>query len=155
MPGQRMRVEIAGRRALPSVGMKRVLLLFAIAVASTPNQLGAGEIYPYEPTPVTLTGKLYLEEQYGPPNYGESPPTDLRVTIRVLELPEPITVGTLDSLSELNAEIIDGVDRIQVVFAGASRNTEIRLGSVTLQGTLFQAHTGHQYHPVLLWVTRL
>ncbi|MEI9983512.1 MAG: hypothetical protein WDN69_10070 [Aliidongia sp.] len=43
----------------------------------------------YEPSVVTLAGRVILESHYGPPNFGENPKSDRKFRIPILYLCAP------------------------------------------------------------------
>ena len=108
----------------------------------------------YEPTVVELEGKLTVEMKYGPPNYGENPKTDERVRVPLLLLSQAVNVRG-DPKSDLNAESVKGVTRIQLVFKGGTTYRQFTGKKVVVKGTLFRGHTGHHYTDVLMTVLEI
>src|SRR5215510_4345751 len=99
----------------------------------------------YEPATVLLEGRLTVQREYGPPNYGENPKTDEKVKVPVLVLSVPINVrGTPGDVQ--NATSVRGVHRIQLVFTNGETSYKEFVGKLVLvNGTLFHAETGHHY----------
>ena len=54
----------------------------------------------YGSSGVELEGKIITRKEYGPPNFGENPETDLKVKIYVLNLKKPVDVN----VDPLNAD---------------------------------------------------
>ncbi len=90
---------------------------------------------------------------FGPPNYGESPETDIRLRIHVLNLKQPIVAGTSDTLSDLNDSVVANVKEVQVVFVDRALLSKIRVGeNVVLKGQLYKGIRGPEYYQVVLRV---
>ncbi|RZM71263.1 hypothetical protein C3B51_22735 [Pseudoalteromonas rubra] len=109
--------------------------------------------YPYEPNVVCLNGKLVKEIKYGAPNYGETPDIDKKTTIYVLVLNSKITVGTNESLSEVNTDVFHDVKYLQLIIdsKGSKENLERLVGGfISVKGKLFQKISGHHYYSVLM-----
>jgi hypothetical protein len=109
----------------------------------------------YWPEKVTLTGRLVYRTFYGPPNYGENPKTDSKETQSILLLDSAIDVIAVkqDALSETER----GVKRVTLVF-GESTPHPVRFylkRRVTVEGTLFHAHTGHHHTKILIDVASI
>jgi|SRR5882672_4463542 len=105
----------------------------------------------YEPVLVQLSGTVVIESQFGPPNYGENPATDMQVKIAVLELDRPVSVVG-DPKDEFNQESVDNIQRMQLVDLKGGRFSPYAGKHVRVSGTLFHAITGHHYTDVLLTV---
>lgn len=109
--------------------------------------------YPYEPNVVCLNGKLVKEIKYGAPNYGEAPDKGKKTTIYVLVLNSEITVGTKESLSEVNTDVFHGVKYLQLILGskGTKANLEGFVGGfISVKGKLLQQISGHHYYSVLM-----
>ncbi len=116
------------------------LALFLTSCASRPNhatclRLGSER--------VTLHGTLSLEERYGPPNYGESPETDQRMSVPIVELGRPIDVCSDDQSAANNT-----VSSIQIV--SISPGHVFREGAGSWPGSLARAESGHHFTPIIL-----
>lgn len=136
--------------------MTRALLQIFVCLSFIQSDLaGASDNYPYEPEIVELEGVLVQERRFGSPNYGETPEIDERLKIYVLSLKMPITVGTRDSLSELNDAIVSDVDKIQIDFVNDVPKTELAGKAVILQGTLSKSIWGREFYPVVLTVRNI
>lgn len=135
------------------ISMTRALLQMFVCLSFIQSNLaGASDNYPYEPEIVELEGVLVQEQRFGSPNYGETPEIDERLNIYALSLKMPITVGTRDSLSELNDTIVSDVDKIQVDFVNDVPKAELAGKAVILQGTLSKSIWGREFYPVVLTV---
>lgn len=104
----------------------------------------------YEPAEVELTGKLAVVSRFGPPNFGETPAADERISVPVLILSSPVSVCA-DTTSDANNEALSGVDSIQLVRDDALQRLVGR--SMVVRGRLSRAVTGRQYFPAVLTVT--
>jgi hypothetical protein len=103
----------------------------------------------YEGDPVALNGKVTLRTFYGPPNYGENPKTDFRETQVILVLSQPICV---EANPNLYAEEEKNQRKVTLVPSGGIDFRSYRGRFVTVEGTLFHAHTAHHRTPVLMKV---
>jgi len=104
----------------------------------------------YEPEVVSLVGRLEFEEQYGPPNYGETPTIDAKVQVPILHLEAPIAVMPRPADSE-NLSRLDGIDRVQIQLDSDSPVVDEYANSCArVDGSLFEATTGHHRTPVVL-----
>jgi hypothetical protein len=108
----------------------------------------------YEPARVELSGVLTLQEKLGPPNYGESPETDVRLTVPVLVLSTPLNVRG-SSKGELNAESIEGVWEVQLAALRASELERLVNTHVICRGSLSRAVSGHHFTAVVMTVASI
>lgn len=104
----------------------------------------------YEPAEVELTGTLALVGRFGPPNFGETPAVDERISVPVLILTAPVSICA-DSTSDTNNEALPVVDSVQLVRDDALLRLVGR--SIVVRGRLSRAVTGRHYFPALLTVT--
>jgi hypothetical protein len=107
----------------------------------------------YEPVVVELTGKIVRRTFFGPPNFGEHPESDRRVTQTLLELDRAICVVATpgDDTTENEADQ-------RIVTLGASGGLDLRRYAgerVAVRGTLFHAQTAWHNTPVLLTVSHI
>ena len=106
----------------------------------------------YEPAVVELTGQLRVIRKYGPPNFGENPKTDAKVKVPLLVLSYPINVRGNQNEFPYDVEV-RGIKRIQLTITGLGELDRRLIGkNVIVQGTLFHAHTGNHYTPVVMEV---
>jgi len=103
----------------------------------------------YEPAIVDLEGKLTVEEKFGPPNFGENPKTDAKVTVPILVLIEPVSIHGNPQYFPFNVEVA-GIKRIQLICEPGTRYDRLVGKRVVLKGTLFHAHTGGHYTDVVM-----
>lgn len=127
------------------------LLLFLI-LFTTPEP--AQKCVAYEPETVSLSGTIKRHTFAGPPNYQSIAKGDQPEQVWVLHLVRPTCVSARgDQEEEKN------VSDLQLVFTEAEKDYR-RYRSfvgrrVTINGTLFHAHTGHHHTKVLLTVNRI
>lgn len=111
-----------------------------------------GSILRYD-QPVQLSGRVVLQEQYGPPNYGENPDSDSKVRILVLQLRRSISVKP-DTGNTASLDSMENIREVQLLPATASVVLEVSLADrwVTAHGSLAQAITGGHYTRVVMFV---
>jgi hypothetical protein len=104
----------------------------------------------YEPSVVSLKGKLVVKRYYGPPNFGENPKTDEKEDMPVLLLSEPVNVrGKNESgPAAIDDESVKNVREMALVLRMPHKNLIGR--TVIIKGTLFHAFTGHHHTAVLM-----
>jgi hypothetical protein len=105
----------------------------------------------YEPTVVTLSGKVIERHEFGPPYYGEHPEIDDKLVIQILQLPSPISVRA-DPSDDLNTEET-GLREIQLAFPSGLHHDHLSGKCVAARGTLYHATSGYHFTNVLLWVS--
>jgi hypothetical protein len=104
----------------------------------------------YEPDTITLSGQLTRRTFFGAPGFGEDPKHDEKETGYYLSLPHNVcTVATHDD------EAHKGVHLVQLVLdsAGYAHLRPYIGKTVSINGTLLAATTGHHHTEVLLRVT--
>lgn len=113
----------------------------------------AAESLRYEPAVVRLAGFLSVEKHFGPPGYGEDPKHDSVEEALILVLDGWAEVQG-DPKGGGNTESFSDVQRIQVVILDQDNRMLWRMigQHVALEGTLFQAVTGHHHTRVLMTV---
>jgi hypothetical protein len=103
----------------------------------------------YEPTVVDLTGRVVLEEYFGPPCFGDKPTTDSKGLILVLDA----SVSVEGIPGDLINITYPDVRRVQVVRGADDRPFSPYKGMhVMVSGTLYGRHTTHHHTDVLLSV---
>lgn len=114
----------------------------------------AADFLKYEPSVVTLRGKLLLQEFPGPPGYENIAHGDKREGIWILKLYKPVRVIALPGDELMESQ--DDVKEIQLVcLTGCKEKYSFYAGkTVKLSGTLFSAHSGHHHKNVLMTVNR-
>lgn len=116
--------------------------------------LSMAQQFHYEPSIVELSGKLVSENHYGPPNFGETPEIDLKETIAILVLDNPISV-LAEPRGGANLDSFAGVSRIQLIGASARNLLALTNQHVTLRGTLFEKENGEHYTDVLMNIVEI
>jgi hypothetical protein len=130
----------------------RPLGAFVLLLALVPSAADS-RCLKYEPTTVSLAGRLASKTVPGPPSYVSIARGDVPETIYILHLDTPVCVLG-DPSSRLNAKSHAGVKEIQLVTPGTKARS--LLGKrVNASGTLFGSHTRHHRTPVLLRTSRL
>lgn len=121
------------------------LWISSLSFGAVPCLHYAGEL-------VTLSGRVTLKTFYGPPNYGENPSSDSREKQAILILNKSICVDANPSNYEEEEK-----NQMEVTLV-PSKAVELSMYAgkkVTLQGTLFHAHTAHHHTPVLMQITNI
>ena len=121
------------------------LMLFAHSAFSAEDCLNYG-------TTVTLHGHVVLRTFYGPPNYGEHPETDSRETQAILLLGQPICTLANPRNYEDAEKNQKEITLVPPLGSGFSRYSGQR---VSVDGTLFHAHTGHHRTSLLMSVKNI
>ena len=124
-----------------------VLLLLA-----APSPAGA-RCLAYEPSVVSLVGKLASKTVPGPPNYTSIARGDLPEVVFTLHLEAPVCVSA-NPTSTLNSASRSGILEVQLVIP-VSRARPWVGKRVRATGSLFKGHTGHHRTPVILHVSAL
>lgn len=115
------------------------------------------QVYYYEPSVSSISGRLTLETFPGPPGYGASPQTDSRETVYILTPEKPVNV------LRRSGEAVEGdfnipkykVSKIHVTPVTGLKLSAFRNKNVRVTGTLYGAHTGHHHAEVVLEATRI
>ncbi len=122
--------------------------LSAALIAASPAT--AAECARYEPAVVTVTGKIFVREDYGPPGYGEDPAHDSKERHLYIALDKPLCVAAgkdADNRAERNVksmEMVYGDYRFQKKWLGPR---------VSVSGTLFHGFNAHHHTRVLITVS--
>jgi len=109
-------------------------------------------------TITTIDGILYREVIYGPPNYGETPETDIKYIGYVLKLDKPLNIVSNGFISKEGRRQLShsNISRIQL----DNRKIRIRLNKfeglhVRVSGYLQEAYNGYHATDVLIEVTHI
>lgn len=104
----------------------------------------------YEPEAVDLIGMLYKMVYPGPPEYMSVEMGDHPEEVVILTLKDPINVEAAkdDNFNESEK----GVRELQVVFEDSVPSSDQMKELISLQGTLYHAHTAHHRRRVLMTV---
>ena len=111
--------------------------------------------YPWEPAVVRLSGKLVMEDHFGPPNFGEDPAEDLQMSICVLLLEYPINIGVGYPPHEIT-DSVEGVSKVRPIFLSRDSGANYQrlrglVGEwVTFEGSLAPKHTGWHVYTLLI-----
>ena len=128
------------------------LLILALSCGSTTKQPGdqLEEMWVgYEPSEVSLEGRLVVENKFGPPNWGENPDTDMKLHVPMLILSRPLNVRR-DPNSDVNDETFTGVQKVQLQIR--SDYQKLVGKEVVATGSLYAGQTGWHFTDVLMSV---
>jgi len=107
--------------------------------------------YRYEPSVSAVSGVVVATREYGPPNYGETPNVDEKVTVPVLKIDRPIRVCASKNDDGGDDEQVHSMQIVtKNAFPRALYGSRIRV-----TGTLFSAQSGHHYTSVLIWAKQI
>lgn len=149
--------------------VKKLIISFLFIILIVPNMAYSNNIndkistqnqeikwLEYEPTVVTLKGRLILASDYGAPNFGENPKEDKKEEYYLLELDTPINVKG-DPKSDYNLDSFMNISKIQIAPVHIDFNDlNIKINkNVIISGRLFQAMTGHHHTKVLIDVNKI
>lgn len=104
----------------------------------------------YEPKEVELIGMLHKTVYPGPPEYMSVEMGDCPEEVVILTLKDPIGVEATKDDDFNEAE--KGVRELQVVFEDSMPTSDQMKKVISLQGTLYHAHTAHHRRRVLMTV---
>ncbi len=142
--------------------MKHYFSIVALVVSATGWAAGSSpspeRVLHYEPTVVSLSGKLSLETFPGSPNYESTKAGDQAETYWILDLDRPISVSPKGEDKDGLQESEKGVHRLQLVM-DYEKVVPKKIGFKTgirmrITGTLFHRISGHHHTPVLLNVIK-
>jgi len=118
------------------------------ASATPPHLIGGMECF-HEGSAVRLTGTVAFRMFYGAPNYGESPKTDRRVRVPILQLDRPITPCELTEFDRIGRKLGEPVREVQIDFGPAKMKAGERR---TLLGKIHPAEIAPDFLDYVLWV---
>jgi hypothetical protein len=101
------------------------------------------------PSIIRLSGRLVLEQRFGPPNYGENPDTDAKLMVPYLKLKQPVNVKG-DPTSEVNRDSVLGVTEVRLYFPIEHRHEDDVGREVIIQGCLSRGLSAHDYGRVVM-----
>lgn len=130
------------------------LIAFACGRELVNSGSGIGQWIGYEPERVELRGHLVFQEEFGPPNFGETPEIDQKLLVPVLELAHPISIRGNEN-DELNSETLLDVRRVQLNFGESEIYRELVGVEVVVNGTISRAVSGHHFTEVVMQVMDL
>ena len=127
------------------------ILMFCLLTGNS-SAFAAPPCLAYEPSPVQLTGHIRQETFPGRPNYTSIKDRDESEVSWILQLAEPLCVQ--NTPSDDMCESVSNETRVQLVLKAEHYRQFWRLlgRKVSVQGTLFCAHTGHHHTRVLVAV---
>lgn len=126
------------------------LLIAALALATSASSASAAAACARYDTAVTLSGTVTLRTFFGPPNFGEDPETDARVTQAILKLDRPLCV-----LESENDEAEHGLREITLVPSGKMSLRSLDRKRVRATGGLYHGFNGHHNTPVLMQLSAM
>lgn len=106
----------------------------------------------YEPEEIELVGMLHKTVYPGPPEYMNVEMGDYPEEVWILTLKEPIDIEA--SKDDDFNESEKGVRELQVVFEDSMPTPDQMKEAISLQGTLYHAHTAHHRRRVLMSVKK-
>lgn len=110
--------------------------------------------FKFGPDTSIIEGTLEMEEQFGPPGYGEDPENDMKEKLFFLYLETPVNVYAVDSVSDSFDVSTKGVDRIQLNSPDIDLNPYNKM-KIKLKGVFFGAFTRHHHTDVLMDVKQV
>lgn len=129
--------------------MKLLLAALTFAFVATSTAAAAPACARYD-TAISLSGTVTLRTFFGPPNFGEDPETDSKVTQAILKLDRPLCV--LESDSE---EAERGQREITLVPSGKMSLRFLDKKRVRATGSLYHGFNGHHNTPLLIQLSSL
>ena len=132
--------------------MKRHLVALVGSLCIATKSWAAPPCLQFDGDPVTLAGVITLETFFGHPNFGENPKTDSRETQAILVLTKSICVGANPAT---NGDDAENQFKVTLVPTAGVNLKSLEGRSVTVEGALFHANTGHHHTPVLMQVVRV
>lgn len=127
-------------------GRRAVLLACLLSVSAGAV---AAPCHSYD-RPATMTGKVVIKTFFGPPNFGENPKTDSRVTQGLLIPAKPICVNADDEY-----DLEENQTEVTLVPPRGVKLKTLAGKQVTVEGTLFHADNGHHNTTILMMVKRI
>ena len=139
-------------------GLYSFIFLAVVLAISCPSVVAfsQGDCLSYEPSSVTLTGKIFRKVFPGRPNYESLKAGDEPERPWLLHLTKPICINAEKQHDFNVAE--NKVSVLHLVLRGKQFSKLRRLrkkGAVTLTDSLFHSFSPHHHADVLMWVTRI
>lgn len=126
------------------------ILLAAMALALVPSSAAAAaDCARYDKT-VTLSGTATLRTFFGPPNFGEDPDTDSRVTQAILTLDRPLCVH-----ASKEEDAVRGEREITLVPSGKMSLRFLDKKRLRVTGSLYHGFNGHHNTPILIQLSAM
>ena len=133
------------------MNMRLLVAFLALLIMSGCNRSMAQALH-YEPAVVQLSGRLVVEDHYGPPNFGETPSIDKKEKVPILELDPPISVSSDEGA---NSDSFSNVRRIQLLNSPVLKLGDLAGHHVSLRGTLSENQSGGNYADVMMSVQEI
>ena len=118
-----------------------MLAVAATAAAAEPNPRAAGKLCFHQEKTVRVLGTVTRRTFYGPPNFGETPKSDRRVTVYVIRFAHPLWPCELSDFDDVDRPGAPAREAVIVPLAG-QRLTE---GRRTLVGQLEHSDNANQF----------
>jgi len=96
---------------------------------------------------IKIYGKIILKDNYGPPNYGENPETDIIETYYYILLQKPLRI----KINNVNNDITT----MQIIFNNNILKEYNIENTYKIYGNLFLATTGHHHTEVLVSANKI
>ena len=134
--------------------------ILAVAILHGQRPVCRGQLVPFEPAVVQLTGTVVMEHVYGPPNFGETPDQDARYIIPVLHLDSAVcVVPGSPTRAHMNADTVADVRRVQL-FSRRPDGREYNFAAwadarVVVLGTLSESVAPGEYTRVVIGARRI
>lgn len=129
--------------------------VLTLVYLSLPNNVFADWLE-YEPKIVVLYGLIEKDRAYGPPNFGETPEQDKKIEYYLIHLDSPVKIKGNSGNDDLNTATYKRIDRIQLLHFGTAIKLKTFLNKrVKIEGSLFQAMTGHHFTKVLCTIKKM
>jgi hypothetical protein len=118
------------------------MLAFAATVSvAEPNPRAAGKECFHEDKAIRVLGTVSRRTFYGPPNFGENPKTDRRVTVYVIRFDHPLWPCELSDFDDVDHPGAAAREAVIVPLAGQ----RVKEGRQTLTGQLEHSDNANQF----------
>jgi hypothetical protein len=131
----------------------QIITTLILALLLIAPSIYSEETYRYEPSVVSVTGKLVEKVFYGPPGYGENPKTDTKEHTVILLLNHPIRV-VAEKDDQFN-ETRGNVKEVQLINVKEIALSTYIQKKVKVTGKLSSAITGHHHTDVLMEIDNI
>ena len=118
-----------------------MLAFAARAAAAEPNPRAAGKLCFHEGKIVRVLGRVSRRTFYGPPNFGETPKSDRRVTVQVIRFNRPLWPCELSDFDDVDRPGAPAREAVIVALAGQ----RLREGRQTIVGQLEHSDNANQF----------
>lgn len=118
-----------------------MLTAAATSSAAEPNPRAAGKQCFHEDKTVRVLGTVGRRTFYGPPNFGENPKSDRRVTVYVIRLDHPLWPCERSDFDDIGSPGAPAREAVIIALAGQ----RLREGHQTLVGQLKHSDNANQF----------